>query len=211
MVEWNDVTLTVRGGQGAVFELNGKVVNRVASITHEVDGQRVPMEKGHIGLQAEYAELLYRNIRIEELNVEELQPDASEPAKRTKTFPGKSSANNTKCPSGSPMHASESGCTGVLNRYPNSAAVGTRDTCTCKDVGRETFGKNAYPYHLKTFGHPSEKGFKDVIHQWKAEKLDTDKLLKYFTEDLGAKYFMALAHHHDNFDNWDSTYQEWNS
>ena len=80
-----------------------------------------------------------------------------------------------------------------------------------QDVGRETFGKNAYPYHLKTFGHPSKFGFKDVIHQWKAEKLDTDQLLKYFTEDLGAKYFMALAHHHDNFDNWDSTYQEWNS
>ena len=80
-----------------------------------------------------------------------------------------------------------------------------------QDVGRETFGKNAYPYHLKTYGHPSEFGFKDVIHQWKAEKLDTDNLLQYFTEELGAKYFMALAQHHDNFDNWDSTYQEWNS
>ena len=80
-----------------------------------------------------------------------------------------------------------------------------------EDVGRQKFGRNARPYHLKNFGHPSEKGFKDVIHQWKAEKLDTDHLLRYFTEDLGAKYFMALAHHHDNFDNWDSTYQEWNS
>ncbi|MBP1841263.1 alpha-L-fucosidase [Formosa algae] len=80
-----------------------------------------------------------------------------------------------------------------------------------QDVGRETFGKNAYPYHLKRFGHPSEVGFKDVIHEWKAEKLDTDKLLAYFTEDLGAKYFMALAHHHDNFDNWDSKNHEWNT
>ena len=80
-----------------------------------------------------------------------------------------------------------------------------------QDVGKEKFGKNAYPYHLKTFGHPSKFGFKDVIHQWKAEKLDTDGLLQYFTQDLGAKYFMALAHHHDNFDNWDSTYQPWNS
>ncbi|TWU34588.1 Alpha-L-fucosidase [Novipirellula aureliae] len=80
-----------------------------------------------------------------------------------------------------------------------------------QDVGRETFGKNAYPYHLKTFGHPSEVGFKDVIHHWKAENFDADSLLRYFTENLGARYFMALAHHHDNFDNWDSTYQEWNS
>jgi alpha-L-fucosidase len=79
------------------------------------------------------------------------------------------------------------------------------------DVGRQTFGRNARPYHLKHFGHPSEVGFKEVIHRWKAERLDTDQLLKYFTEDLGARYFMALAHHHDNYDNWDSTYQEWNS
>ncbi len=80
-----------------------------------------------------------------------------------------------------------------------------------QDVGRESFGKNAYPYHLKTFGHPSEVGFKDVANAWKAENLNTDSLLKYFTEDLGARYFMALAHHHDNFDNWNSTYQPWNS
>lgn len=80
-----------------------------------------------------------------------------------------------------------------------------------KDVGRESFGKNAHAYHLKNFGHPSQQGFKDVIHQWKAEKLDTDKLLQYFTEEMGAKYFMALAHHHDNFDNWNSSHHEWNS
>ena len=27
----------------------------------------------------------------------------------------------------------------------------------------------------------------------------------------GAKYFMALANHHDNFDTWDSKYQPWNA
>lgn len=80
-----------------------------------------------------------------------------------------------------------------------------------QDVGKETFGKNAYPYHLKTFGHPSEVGYKDVANAWKAEKLNTDDLLRYFTEDLGARYFMALAHHHDNFDNWNSVHHEWNS
>jgi alpha-L-fucosidase len=80
-----------------------------------------------------------------------------------------------------------------------------------QDVGKETFGKNAYSYHLKTFGHPSKVGYKDVIHAWKAENLNTDSLLQYFTQQLGARYFMALAHHHDNFDNWNSKYQEWNS
>lgn len=28
---------------------------------------------------------------------------------------------------------------------------------------------------------------------------------------VGARYFMALGNHHDNFDNWNSPYQEWNS
>jgi len=82
-----------------------------------------------------------------------------------------------------------------------------------KDRGmprHEHFGKEAYEYHKKTYGHPSEQGFKDVIHEWKAEKLDTDALLKYFKQ-CGAKYFVALANHHDHFDNFDSTYHSWNS
>ncbi|MDY7396897.1 alpha-L-fucosidase [Aureibaculum sp. 2210JD6-5] len=79
-----------------------------------------------------------------------------------------------------------------------------------QDVGGETFGKNAYSYHLKTFGHPSEIGFKDVIHQWKAKNLDTDNLMQYFKK-IGAKYFMILANHHDRFDNFNSSHFEWNS
>ncbi|MCT4586823.1 MAG: alpha-L-fucosidase [Carboxylicivirga sp.] len=79
-----------------------------------------------------------------------------------------------------------------------------------KDVGRETWGKGAYDYHVKTYGHPSEKGFKDVINEWKAEKLDADALMKYI-KGLGAKYFMIMANHHDHFDNFNSTHHEWNS
>ena len=79
-----------------------------------------------------------------------------------------------------------------------------------QDVGKQLWGKDAYSYHNKTYGHPSEKGFKDVIHEWKAENLDTDTLLKYFKK-LGAKYFVALANHHDHFDNFNSTYHPWNS
>lgn len=79
-----------------------------------------------------------------------------------------------------------------------------------QDVGDQTWGENAYSYHNRTYGHPSVKGFKDVIHEWKAENLDTDALIKYF-KDLGARYFVILANHHDHFDNFNSTYHEWNS
>jgi alpha-L-fucosidase len=60
------------------------------------------------------------------------------------------------------------------------------------------------------FGHPSEAGFKEVIHAWKADKWDPDKLVALYKQ-AGAKYFFAMANHHDNFDMWDSRYQPWNS
>jgi alpha-L-fucosidase len=67
-----------------------------------------------------------------------------------------------------------------------------------------------YDEHLKLYGHPSKFGFKDVIHAWKAEKWDPEKLLALY-QRAGAKYFFALANHHDNLDLWDSKYQPWNS
>ena len=71
-------------------------------------------------------------------------------------------------------------------------------------------GDADYQSHLAEYGHPATNGFKDVIHEWKAENFNPDKLLKFYKEN-GAKYFMALANHHDNFDNFDSKYQPWNS
>ena len=64
--------------------------------------------------------------------------------------------------------------------------------------------------HIKEYGHPSTNGFKDVIRVWKAERFDPATLVKFY-KDNGAKVFMALANHHDNFDLYDSKYQPWNS
>jgi len=71
-------------------------------------------------------------------------------------------------------------------------------------------GNGDYKSHLVEYGHPSTNGFKEVIHQWKAANFNPDQLLKFY-KDNGAKYFMALANHHDNFDLFDSKYQPWNS
>ncbi|WP_282148367.1 alpha-L-fucosidase [Algibacter lectus] len=79
-----------------------------------------------------------------------------------------------------------------------------------KDVGRQKFGKMANPYHLQTYGHPSEFGFKDIIHAWKAEKFDAEYLIN-FSKENGAKYIVALANHHDHFDLFNSSYHPWNS
>jgi alpha-L-fucosidase len=71
-------------------------------------------------------------------------------------------------------------------------------------------GSGQYKYQVAHYGHPSKAGFKDVIHTWKAENFDPEKLLALYKR-AGAQYFFALANHHDNFDNWDSKYQPWNS
>jgi alpha-L-fucosidase len=72
-------------------------------------------------------------------------------------------------------------------------------------------GGGQYNLHLKKYGHPSKVGFKDVINQWKAESWKPDELLALYKK-AGAKYFMALANHHDNFDLYDSRYQKnWNA
>jgi alpha-L-fucosidase len=67
-----------------------------------------------------------------------------------------------------------------------------------------------YQYHVEHYGHPSVFGFKDVIPTWKAENWDPEKLVAFYKQ-CGARYFMALANHHDNLDTWDSKYQPWNS
>jgi alpha-L-fucosidase len=72
-------------------------------------------------------------------------------------------------------------------------------------------GSEHYLYHVAKYGHPSKFGFKDVIGQWKAERWDPDALLALYKK-AGAKYFMALANHHDNFDLYNSRHQpDWNS
>jgi len=69
---------------------------------------------------------------------------------------------------------------------------------------------HVYNYHVKKYGHPSVFGYKDVINLFTADKFDPDRLLDLYAR-AGAEYFVAMANHHDNFDNWNSKYQPWNS
>ena len=71
-------------------------------------------------------------------------------------------------------------------------------------------GNGQYKSHLAKYGHPSVAGFKDIIPLWTADKWDPEKLVALY-KDAGAKFFVALAGHDDNFDTWDSKYQPWNA
>ena len=71
-------------------------------------------------------------------------------------------------------------------------------------------GHKAYQFHVKTYGHPSKFGFKDICALWKAEKFDADYMVGLFSK-AGARYIVPVAVHHDNFDCWDSRLHKWNS
>jgi alpha-L-fucosidase len=71
-------------------------------------------------------------------------------------------------------------------------------------------GSSQYNYHVKTYGHPSQFGYKDICHMWRTDQWKPEELIRLYAR-TGAKYFVALANHHDNFDCWHSKYQPWNS
>ncbi|WP_276166169.1 3-keto-disaccharide hydrolase [Zobellia alginiliquefaciens] len=61
---WNKVRVEVRGSESAKFFENGHLVNELKDF---LDSEGNPLEKGNIALQAEGAEIIYRNIKIQEI------------------------------------------------------------------------------------------------------------------------------------------------
>ncbi|MFY0601253.1 MAG: DUF1080 domain-containing protein [Cyclobacteriaceae bacterium] len=62
---WNHVRVEVRGDKSARFFVNGHLVNEVFDMKDE-NGD--PLSKGRVALQAEGAELIYRNIRLQNID-----------------------------------------------------------------------------------------------------------------------------------------------
>ena len=71
-------------------------------------------------------------------------------------------------------------------------------------------GTDQYQYHVDHYGHPSKVGYKDLVGIWKADKWDPDYLMGLYKK-AGARYFVSMGVHHDNFDLWNSKYTRWNA
>jgi alpha-L-fucosidase len=71
-------------------------------------------------------------------------------------------------------------------------------------------GSDQYRHHWRVYGHPSKVGYKDIARTWRAEEFDPEALMRRFVQ-AGARYFVGQAMHHDNFDNFDSRHNSWNS
>jgi len=90
-------------------------------------------------------------------------------------------------------------------------------TAQCVPEQGDWYARNMYiqgepqnRYHVEHYGHPSKFGFLEIDNLWKAEHWDPDALMELYVK-AGARYFFALANHHDNFDCYDSSHHEWNS
>lgn len=71
-------------------------------------------------------------------------------------------------------------------------------------------GTRQYRYHLARYGHPSVFGYKDVIQLWRGQNFDPEYLVRLYKR-MGARYFVSMGVHVDNFDLWDSRHTRWNS
>jgi alpha-L-fucosidase len=87
----------------------------------------------------------------------------------------------------------------------------------CQPEQGDWYARNMYmqgsaqnKYHVEHYGHPSKFGFKDICNIWKADKFDPERLVGLYKK-AGAQYFVMMANHHCNFDNWNSKHQPWNS
>jgi len=67
-----------------------------------------------------------------------------------------------------------------------------------------------YKYHLDHYGPASRFGYKDLCAQWTLLNWNPDELITRYKK-AGARIFVALANHHDNFDAWNSKHHPWNS
>ena len=71
-------------------------------------------------------------------------------------------------------------------------------------------GRPQYNHHLAHYGHPSTNGYKDILPLWTAEKWNPDRLMELYKR-AGARYFVSMGCHHDNFDLWNSRHHRWNA
>jgi alpha-L-fucosidase len=71
-------------------------------------------------------------------------------------------------------------------------------------------GSADFNYQSSHFGDPSVYGYKDICENWVIDQWDPESLMNLYVQ-MGAKFFMAMGAHHDNFSCFDSALQSWNS
>ena len=71
-------------------------------------------------------------------------------------------------------------------------------------------GSKQNKFHVEHYGPPSQFGYKDLCAQWTLLNWQPSELMDLYVQ-AGARYYVALANHHDGFDAWNSRHQPWNA
>jgi alpha-L-fucosidase/arylsulfatase A-like enzyme len=145
------------------------------------------------------------------------QPDDGSAVKSTKSTPPKAPYDGSwKSLQKMPVPAwFDDGKIGIFIHWGPYSAIGYRKGGRgyAEHVPKTIYEdpKHYYPYLKKRWGaHPPEFGYKDIIPEFKAEKWNPDAWAKLF-KDVGVKYVVLTAEHHDGWANWDSDLTPWNA
>jgi alpha-L-fucosidase len=71
-------------------------------------------------------------------------------------------------------------------------------------------GSDQNKFHLEHYGSPTLFGYKDLCAQWTLLNWQPSELMDLYVS-AGAKFFVALANHHDGLDTWASKHHPWNA
>ena len=111
-------------------------------------------------------------------------------------------SKNTAAPNGSAMPSSASGPIGV-RRPCRWTATGTPAAFTSRAAGTTSTT-------WRITGILRSSAIRTSSRLWKAEKWDPDRLMQLYKK-AGAKYFVSMGSHHDNFFLWNSKLHRWNA
>jgi len=71
-------------------------------------------------------------------------------------------------------------------------------------------GSDQNKFQLAHYGSPTIFGYKDLCAQWTLLNWQPSELMDLYVS-AGAKFYVALANHHDGFDSWNSKHHPWNA
>ena len=94
--------------------------------------------------------------------------------------------------------------TGMREKCMNLTCITVQPTSPPESQAGNTF------IILNTTDILQNSGIRISFPLWKAEKWDPEKLMALY-KSVGARYFVSMATHHDNFFLWDSKIHRWNS
>jgi len=70
-------------------------------------------------------------------------------------------------------------------------------------------GTSQHAHHVKTYGPPTEFGYKDFIPLFTGDRFAPDEWAELFAQS-GARFAGPVGEHHDGFTMWDTRLSEWN-